>query len=347
MPPKKKGSHKKTPPPKKGSTSETTQPDYPKEKTIEKEHENVCDLSQEEQMDKQGGKRKNDEASQGKIDKIIREPKMLKLSCGRPTSTKQRKEFHGSLDCVQNYGLRFVRNYVGEEETQTVEVILLYRSSKPNTTIKPSEFDGSVVNEGIKQDMADVCTVIFDKILKVENLEVAEDLKHLHKLMGDNACIKTISGVRWFIASHPSLWHWRSKLHFFGKVWNEYIQGQCKPKSLVLNSVSVTIDTAIRLVSCATDWQTRIPANTPFEKLIKHRNASVYRNRPMDLLCFVRDFLGHINDKDEFGKKMYIDEAVEGYYSNEQCVEKMIGDIFPLFLVEFYKELSQLNFFVW
>ncbi|KAI7998652.1 hypothetical protein LOK49_LG10G00427 [Camellia lanceoleosa] len=70
MPPKKKGSQKKTPPLKKGSTSETIQPDYPKENNIEKEHENVCDLSQEEQIDDKGGKKKNDEASQGKIDKI-------------------------------------------------------------------------------------------------------------------------------------------------------------------------------------------------------------------------------------------------------------------------------------
>ncbi|KAI7997659.1 hypothetical protein LOK49_LG10G01792 [Camellia lanceoleosa] len=201
MPSKKKGSHKKTPPPKKGSTSETTQPDYPKEKNTEKEHENVCDLSQEEQID-------------------------------------EKVAYNGSLQVIHLYGISN-QNFISLE--------------------------------------------------------------------------------RFGVSTYK----------------------QCKHKGMMLNSVSVTIDAAIRVVSSATDWQTRIPANTPFEKLIKHPNANVYYNWPIDLLHFVGDFLGHISDNDQFGKKMYIDEAVKGNYSNEQYVKKMIGDIFLLFLVEFYKRLSE------
>lgn len=85
------------------------------------------------------------------------------------------------------------------------------------------------------------------------------------------------------------------------------------------------------------DWQNRVPANGPLRRLL---NARFYSDGEVDLLCFVRDAPFHINDTNRAGKKIYVDEAVEECYSDSQYVEKIVGDAFPLHLVDLYNQLN-------
>ncbi|KAH7858362.1 hypothetical protein Vadar_022967 [Vaccinium darrowii] len=255
----------------------------------------------------------------------------------------EENRFHGGLDRLENYSLRFYTSYTGEEETSGVKVMLIHKSFGSNTKLISTDLgDPLCIEREMYKDMSKFESVIFDQILKVGNLPIARDLQDLRDRMKIGSASHQFPEIhRRFVASHPSLWPAKAKLHFFVKIWSAYERG----KNGLPQSMKRKVKVAMINMTCAKNWHTRVPMNGPLRKLLERgTGAPFYCNTEINLLYFMRNVICHINDKDEKGNRLYIDEveAVEQGYS-EEYILKILDDTFPLLLTTLYGEMYRVG----
>ncbi|CAO2841446.1 unnamed protein product [Amaranthus hypochondriacus] len=267
----------------------------------------------------------------------------------------ENEEYHGFLHHVENFLFKKEIDQRGGIRTAMLECILVYQ----NTSAGDKE-DG----KSIERDLMRLSGVIFDMILEGE--ELTRELKHLQMLMGD---FRNLKANRQLIADHPSIWFWERQFFFYEWVWmkihhreEQYIEDVSSnftlfemsenPKLGFLNDYQETVASSIILMlkslGDVKDWHANLSEGTLLNRIQKGRflNEDSYT-----ILGFLRVTHFHYMDKRLIGDKAapdkyYLLDSDNHDYHNDQFIEVLTSETFPMFLVRVYTGLCGIGVFM-
>lgn len=243
---------------------------------------------------------------------------------------RQKNAFHGALENLENYMIKFVPNYQGRMEQARADVTFRYKNME--SVMRKT----NIVEEGQQNDIVAVSKVIFGKILEGLYTEYPRDLQDLYEMLRDGNLSNENLIV---IANHSSLWHWRERTQYYDRL--------CKAKKQCVADIEDSIKDVFKYI-CSTnprwDWKLDVPSNTPLGKVL---NARCYYSVVEDLVQFVRDVYEHILDVDKANNAKFI--YVAGFkldWRSMHFIESEVTSAFPMLLVEIYKGLSAKGIYV-
>lgn len=232
--------------------------------------------------------------------------------------------FHGSLDHLESFAIYDDESMIEGEYKKTKRIILVHDNEDFNEEHFVSTKDK--IKLGQKNDMNAVLRVIFNKILGLSSSppdlsRLPLDLQDLHKLLQNLDVNSKNWKENWkFIVNHPSLWHWKSRLRYFDRVWMQFVHAKQQIKNAMQHK--------FRNITIPMNWnrmvlKQMVPAETPLERVLNY-NGNNYRASAQDLLRYLRNVYVHRDD---------------GVQSNGQLIEHRITVIFDHFLLKLYDKM--------
>ncbi|XP_021685613.2 uncharacterized protein LOC110668593 [Hevea brasiliensis] len=250
---------------------------------------------------------------------------------------------HGYLHNHKNFLLKFgIKCYLGAHVRDIIKVFIVHddKSEKKN---------GDFKEKSKNADVTELASMICYTILGKEMQELPSDWINLIDSVNMLYMIdkqKNVIPVE-FVKNHPALWPWRRRFMFYEECWvqathrttdRHISQGQT---DYICNWVE-NIALSIKFV----DWSSTIPVDTPMRRLFNDMcgRSRLKTNNGYDLLHFLRIFHHHYCDRDK-SQNLIVHQTDSKNYEEDEFIEIVTTQCFPLFLVTMYKILCTYDLF--